>query len=129
MKKIADSAEEEAQVLAEVDKKTALKSVAELASGIVYTEPMKSSWRAPRFLINAPEDHHKAVRERHHILIEGDSPSTSSEDVPPCCVSPCCVSFAEMKLPKPVMLELRRRGIKLPTPIQTLNCIECKAYL
>jgi ATP-dependent RNA helicase DDX41 len=99
-------AEAEAHLLAEVEKKTALKSVAELASGVLYTEPMKSSWRAPRFLLDAPASHHDAVREQHHVLVEG-------EDVPP-----CCVSFAEMKLPKPIMRELKRRGIKRPTPIQ-----------
>lgn len=98
--------EEEAKVLAEVEKKTALKSVAELASGVVYTEPMKTTWRAPRFLLDAPAAHHAAVREKHHILVDGET------------VPPCCVSFAEMKLPKPVIRELRRRGIKRPTPIQ-----------
>lgn len=99
-------AEEEARLLAEVEKKTALKSVAELASGLVFTEPMKTSWKPPRYLRDAPDEHHAKLREQHHILIEGET------------VPPCCVSFAEMKLPRPIMRELKRRGIKLPTPIQ-----------
>lgn len=100
------AAEEEAGLLAEVEKKTALRSVAELASGVVYTQAMPSSWRPPTWLLEAPREHHDVVREKFHILADG-------EDVPP-----CCVSFAEMKLPKAVMRELRRRGIKRPTPIQ-----------
>lgn len=99
-------AEEEAQLLADVEKKTALKSVAELANGVVFTEPMGTSWRAPRYLCEAPAEHHTKVREQNHILVEGEN------------IPPCCISFAEMKFPKPILRELKRRGIKVPTPIQ-----------
>lgn len=98
--------EDEARVLAEVDQKTALKPVAEIASGVQYSEPLKRSWTAPLYLLKAAVQHHETVRQMNHILVAG-------EDIPP-----VCISFAEMKLPRPVLRELRRRGIKAPTPIQ-----------
>lgn len=98
--------EEEAHVLAELSRQPALKAAAELAHGVEYTEPMKTTWRPPRYLSSAPEAHHKEVRELHCILVEG-------EDLPP-----PCVSFREMKLPRTIMQELEKRGIKHPSPIQ-----------
>eukprot|EP00177_Eucheuma_denticulatum_P002851 GFKZ01005114.1.p1 GENE.GFKZ01005114.1~~GFKZ01005114.1.p1 ORF type:complete len:632 (-),score=77.01 GFKZ01005114.1:1150-3045(-) len=96
----------EAKVLEELAKQPALKSAAELAQNVVYTEPMKSTWRPPRYLLQAPESHHKEMRELHLILVEG-------EDVPP-----PCVSFREMKLPRAILGELETRQIKHPSPIQ-----------
>jgi ATP-dependent RNA helicase DDX41 len=99
-------AHEEAHVLAEISKRTALRPVAELATGTRYTEPIQTTWRAPRYLLKAPEEHHAAVREQNHILVKGEN------------IPPACITFAEMKFPKPIMRELKRRGIKVPTPIQ-----------
>lgn len=98
--------EEEAHVLAELARQPALKAVGELAQGVEYTEPMKTTWKAPQYLSSASEAHHQEIRELHHILIEG-------EDVPP-----PCVSFREMKLPRLILQELDKRGIKHPSPIQ-----------
>jgi ATP-dependent RNA helicase DDX41 len=99
-------AHEEAHVLAEISKRTALRPVAELATGTRYTEPMQTTWRPPRYLLKASEEHHAAVREQNHILVKGEN------------IPPTCISFAEMKFPKTIMRELKRRGIKVPTPIQ-----------
>lgn len=98
--------DEEAQLLAELARQPALKAVGELASGVVYTEPMKTSWTPPRYLRDAPASHHEEVRDVHRILVEG-------RDIPP-----PCVSFAEMKLPSSILSELTRLGIKHPSPIQ-----------
>lgn len=98
--------EQEAHVLAELARQPALKAAAELAHGVEYTEPMPSSWCAPRYLKRAKDEHHQKIRELHRILVEG-------EDIPP-----PCVMFSEMKLPHGVMAELKRRNINLPSPIQ-----------
>lgn len=98
--------EEEAKVLAELAKQPALKAAAELAQGVEYTEPMKTTWNPPRYLMEAPQAHHKKIRELHHILVEGEN------------IPPPCVSFREMKLPGAVCKELKQRNIKHPSPIQ-----------
>lgn len=98
--------EREAQVLAELNRQPALKSVAELARGVVYTDPMPSSWRPPRFLLRAGAEHHDKLRKNYRILVEGD-------DIPP-----PCISFREMKLPRSILAELAKRSIKRPSPIQ-----------
>lgn len=98
--------EREAQVLAELSRQPALKPAAELARGVVYTEPMSSSWRPPRYLLRAGPAHHDELRKNYRILVEG-------EDIPP-----PCISFREMKLPRAILAELARRSIKRPSPIQ-----------
>eukprot|EP00172_Hildenbrandia_rubra_P004353 Plantae.Rhodophyta-Hildenbrandia_rubra.ctg8617.p2 GENE.Plantae.Rhodophyta-Hildenbrandia_rubra.ctg8617~~Plantae.Rhodophyta-Hildenbrandia_rubra.ctg8617.p2 ORF type:complete len:625 (-),score=123.52 Plantae.Rhodophyta-Hildenbrandia_rubra.ctg8617:395-2269(-) len=98
--------EEEKQVLKQLDNQPALKTVGELAKNVKYTEPLKTSWRPPRWLEEAGEKHHRDVRELHKILVEGEK------------VPPPCVTFKEMKLPKILYEHLKRKGIKKPTPIQ-----------
>ncbi|KAI0565319.1 DEAD-box ATP-dependent RNA helicase 35 [Gracilaria domingensis] len=98
--------ESEAQVLAQLARQPALRTVAELAHGVEYTEPMTTSWEPPRYLRRAGEEHHKQMREFHRIMVEGEN------------VPPPCVSFREMKLPRPVLEELSQKGIKHPSPIQ-----------
>lgn len=100
------AAEQEREVIDEISKQPALKTVAELASGVVYTKPMPSSWRPPRYLIEAQPEIHDEIRNLFRILVEGDS------------VPPPCVSFKEMKLPPPILDELKYRSIEHPTPIQ-----------
>lgn len=99
-------AEQEKEVIDQLSKQKALKTVAELASGVVYSKPMPSSWRPPRYLENAPQAIHAELRDLFRILVEGDS------------IPPPCVSFKEMKLPPPVLDELETRSIQHPTPIQ-----------
>lgn len=98
--------EEEKELLDQLAQQPALKAVRELASGVIYTKPMRTSWAPPRYLVNAPEKEHDKVRNTYRILVEGNS------------VPPPCVSFAEMKLPRCVLHELAARQIKHPTPIQ-----------
>ncbi len=103
---IKSVAEQEKAVIDELSKQPALKTVAELASGVVYTNPMPSTWRPPRYLSRAPSEVHDEIRKLFRILVEGDS------------VPPPCVTFKEMKLPPPILDELEHRSIQHPTPIQ-----------
>ncbi|CAF4740994.1 unnamed protein product, partial [Rotaria magnacalcarata] len=36
--------------------------VAELAKGIEYTEPIRTSWRPPKAILRLPEERHQHIR-------------------------------------------------------------------
>ncbi|XP_058832428.1 ATP-dependent RNA helicase abstrakt [Topomyia yanbarensis] len=97
---------EEEKILESVAEKKALMGVAELAKGIQYEDPIKTSWKAPRYILARSDASHEQVRERLRILVEG-------ENVPP----PIC-TFREMKFPKPILVALEKRNIRKPSPIQ-----------
>lgn len=98
--------QEEAKILHSIQETRALRSVAELAKGVVYTTPLKTGWRPPRYICEAPESKHNRVRKKWHILTEGE------------IIPPPIKTFQEMKLPKPVIDALKKKGITHPTPIQ-----------
>lgn len=50
-------------------------------------------------------------RAKHHIIVELSIP----EDICP----PPIASFADMKVPTPILAYLKTKGIRVPTPIQT----------
>jgi ATP-dependent RNA helicase DDX41 len=115
LKKIAESKKisavekqlkEEEKILESVAGQKALMGVAELAKGIQYEDPIKTSWKPPRYILAKPDFVHEAVRQQLKILAEG-------EEIPP-----PCKTFKEMKFPRPIIVALERRGIKKPTPIQ-----------
>lgn len=115
LKKIADlkkvsavekQLKEEEKILESVAEKKALMGVAELAKGIQYEDPIKTSWKPPRYVLMRPDYVHETIRQRLKILAEG-------EDIPP-----PLKTFKDMKFPKPILIALSRRGIKKPTPIQ-----------
>eukprot|EP00771_Trimastix_marina_P003022 gnl/Trimastix_PCT/4203.p1 GENE.gnl/Trimastix_PCT/4203~~gnl/Trimastix_PCT/4203.p1 ORF type:complete len:624 (+),score=239.21 gnl/Trimastix_PCT/4203:39-1874(+) len=83
-----------------------LMSVLELAKGIVYTDPMKTSWTPPGYIRQMTEDDYQQIRNQYHILIEGT-------DIPP-----PILRFKDFKFPSPILDVLRAKGIKKPTPIQ-----------
>ncbi|KAH9524736.1 DEAD (Asp-Glu-Ala-Asp) box polypeptide 41 [Bulinus truncatus] len=97
---------EEEKILESVAEKTALMGVAELAKGIEYTEPIKTGWRPPRFVLAQPVVKWEKLRKKHHILVEG-------EDLPP-----PIKTFKAMKFPQPILDLLKKKGIVTPTPIQ-----------
>ncbi|ETN60487.1 ATP-dependent RNA helicase abstrakt [Anopheles darlingi] len=97
---------EEEKILESVAEKKALMGVAELAKGIQYEDPIKTSWTPPRYILAKSISRHEKIRENLRILTDG-------EDVPP----PLC-SFREMKLPKAILLAMAKRNIKKPSPIQ-----------
>ncbi|KPV76632.1 uncharacterized protein RHOBADRAFT_13015 [Rhodotorula graminis WP1] len=99
--------EEEAQILlAQEASRKQLAGAEELAKGIVYTERMHASWKAPHYILAKPQEEHDAVREKFHILVSGD-------DIPP-----PIPNFRDMKLPRPLLDYLKKKKIEAPTPIQ-----------
>jgi ATP-dependent RNA helicase DDX41 len=76
-KTVGEKAEEaDAEILAAIASRRKLASDLELAKGIQYTESLTTSWRAPRYIRERTQDQHTAIREKYHILVEG-------EDIPP----------------------------------------------
>uniref|UniRef100_A0A336MN12 RNA helicase n=1 Tax=Culicoides sonorensis TaxID=179676 RepID=A0A336MN12_CULSO len=115
LKKIAESKKisavekqlkEEEKILESVVEKKALMGVAELAKGIQYEDPIKTSWKPPRYIIARSAIKHESIRLKHRILAEGD-------DIPP-----PITTFKEMKFPKGILIGLEKKGIKKPSPIQ-----------
>jgi ATP-dependent RNA helicase DDX41 len=97
---------EEARILASVQETTGLMSVEELAKGVQYTEPMKTSWTAPRHVLAMPAARHLRVCKKHNIEIEGDDPT------------PPLKRFEDMKLSPALMKALKEKKIASPSPIQ-----------
>ena len=96
----------EEEILEIVAEKKALMGVSELAKGIQYSEPIKTSRRPPRYILAMPESLHEKIRNDLRILVEGD-------DIP----APLR-SFREMKLHEGIISGLKEKKIKKPTPIQ-----------
>lgn len=84
----------------------ALQSKEEIASGLKYFESLKSTWRPPKYISDQPESAHEAMRQKWHILVEGEK-----------CPPPI-KSFKEMKVPECILEALKEKGINRPTPIQ-----------
>ncbi|OSD02753.1 P-loop containing nucleoside triphosphate hydrolase protein [Trametes coccinea BRFM310] len=107
-KKTAAEKEEEqdAEILAAIAARRKLASDLELAKGVQYTEPLKSSWRPPRFVRERSEEENRRIREKYHIIVEG-------EDLPP-----PIENFTDMKVPEPLVKFLKSKRITKPTPIQ-----------
>jgi len=99
-------AEEERKILEAHAARRKLASDMELAKGISYTEPIKTSWRAPHFIRKRTEEESVALREKYHILADG-------KDVPP-----LIENFRDMKIPPCIIEYLLSKGIKTPTQIQ-----------
>jgi ATP-dependent RNA helicase DDX41 len=100
--------EEETRILREASQvqTNALQAASELALGVVYTEPMSSSWTVPRYILEQGEEVWQKVRKEWHIDVEG-------YDIPP-----PLRRFKDMKFPKPIIDALEEKNIKRPTPIQ-----------
>ncbi|KAG0759759.1 hypothetical protein G6F57_009899 [Rhizopus arrhizus] len=98
--------EEEKRIEEAQARHKALVSVQEAAAGKLYTEPMKSSWTPPRYIRELSEKEHQAIRDKYHILVEGE------DLVPP------IRHFKDMKFPQPVLDYLKEKKIDKPTPIQ-----------
>ncbi|OCF32706.1 ATP-dependent RNA helicase DDX41 [Kwoniella heveanensis CBS 569] len=100
-------AEKEAELLREMERaQKKLAGAQELAQGTTYTESLKTTWRAPHFIREMSEEEHQAVRDKYHIIVEGEN------------VPPPIPAFADMKVPRPILDYLRTKGIKKPSPIQ-----------
>lgn len=63
-------------------------------------------WRPPAYIRDRTEEQHQKLREKFHIICEG-------EDIPP-----PIEHFQDMKIPKPILDFLKANRIITPTPIQ-----------
>lgn len=98
--------EEEEKILQNISETRALMAVGELAKGVVYEHSIKTGWRPPRCILKRSEQQHDEIRQKWHILTEG-------EDLPP-----PIKTFKEMKFPQLLLDALKKKGISHPTPIQ-----------
>eukprot|EP01112_Ceratiomyxa_fruticulosa_P012156 TRINITY_DN3352_c2_g1_i1.p1 TRINITY_DN3352_c2_g1~~TRINITY_DN3352_c2_g1_i1.p1 ORF type:complete len:636 (-),score=158.51 TRINITY_DN3352_c2_g1_i1:55-1962(-) len=94
------------EILKEIENFVPLQSVKDRAKDIVYTKPLTSTWRAPRYALKRTEEENAKIREEYHIQTEGEN------------VPPPLKNFKEMKFPKSILTALKERGISKPTPIQ-----------
>ncbi|OBZ75748.1 DEAD-box ATP-dependent RNA helicase 35 [Grifola frondosa] len=103
----AEKAEEaDAEIMAAIASRRKLASDLELAKGVLYTESIKSSWRPPRFVRERSEEEHRRIREKYHIMVEGEN------------IPPPIENFTDMKVPEPLVKFLKSKRITIPTPIQ-----------
>ncbi|KAG8924687.1 hypothetical protein FRC00_004818 [Tulasnella sp. 408] len=100
------AAEEDEKILQAIASRRKLVSDLELAKGIQYSEAMKTSWRPPRFIRERTEEENDRIRQKYHIIVEGD-------DIPP-----PIPDFADMKIPEVLLKFFKKNGITQPTPIQ-----------
>ncbi|KAL0578431.1 hypothetical protein V5O48_003581 [Marasmius crinis-equi] len=98
--------EADEEILEAIKSRRKLASDLELARGIQYTDSLKSSWRPPKYIRDRTEEHHDKLREKYHILVEG-------QDIPP-----PIEHFSDMKIPESILEYLRSNRITTPTPIQ-----------
>lgn len=108
-KKISDvekQLKEEEKILESVQQQKALMAVSELAKGIQYEDPIKTSWKPPKYIMGMSEAKRNSIRKKLRILVEGED------------VAPPIRSFKEMKFHKGILNGLLAKGIKQPTPIQ-----------
>ena len=97
---------EEQKLLLALENRKKLMTDSELAKGVVYTDAIKTSWRPPRHIREMDEKACNAVREKWHIVVEGDM------------IPPPIKNFTDMRFPPPIIEQLRAKGISRPTPIQ-----------
>ena len=97
---------EEERILKTVAENTALMSAAELAKGIQYADPIKTSWKPPRRILAKSKDYHEKILQKYNILVEGETPP------------PALKTFQDMKLNRGILRGLSAKGITKPSPIQ-----------
>jgi len=98
--------QQEKEVIENLSDNKSLRSVREIAKGIIYTDPIQTGWKPPLRLRRMPLAKANELRRKWHIIVDGD-------DVPP-----PARDFRDLRLPEPMLRKLRERGIVQPTPIQ-----------
>jgi ATP-dependent RNA helicase DDX41 len=98
--------EADAEILEAIKSRRKLASDMELAKGIQYTEPLRTSWSPPQYIFQRTSEQNQKLRNKYHILVEGDNIPAPIEH------------FTDMKIPEPILAYLRSNRIVNPTPIQ-----------
>lgn len=106
LSKLEEIIKEEKELLESLEANKELKTVKELAHGVIYEKPMTTDWVAPSYIREIPEFIRQKTREEFHILVEGES------------IPPIVRRFKDLKLPRPILDVLKQKGIRRPTPIQ-----------
>ncbi|KAF5330114.1 hypothetical protein D9758_018138 [Tetrapyrgos nigripes] len=124
-RKAAEGREADEEILQAIKSRRKLASDMELARGIQYTESLKTSWRPPKYIRDMTHEEHQKVREKYHIIAEG-------EDIPPpiehfkashsltraFLYTNSYLYLQDMKIPELILEHFRSRRITAPTPIQ-----------
>ena len=97
---------EEALLLQSITEKRALMGVSELAKGVLYEDPIKTSWTPPRYVSSYAPEKLDRMRVKYRIAVEGEDPPSMIK------------TFEEMKFNKVILGALKAKGILKPTPIQ-----------
>lgn len=97
---------EEMKLLETVQAERALMAAAELAKGIRYEKPLRSGWRPAYHVRHRHESENEKIRKKHEVIVEGPN------------IPPLCLTFEDMKLPKVITKELKRRDIVEPNSFQ-----------
>lgn len=97
---------QEQEVIENLSDNKSLRSVREIAKGIIYAEPIQTGWKPPLRLRRMPLAKANELRRKWHIIVDGDE------------VPPPARDFRDLRLPEPMLRKLRERGIVQPTPIQ-----------
>ena len=74
--------------------------------GVVYTQNLHTGWKPPVRARRMSEEEGQAVRDRFHIIVEGDN------------LLPPLTDFSDMKFPGAILRQLAAKNISRPTPIQ-----------
>lgn len=98
--------EEEQQLLQSMTQDIPLQSVSNRAKGLVYTEPLKTSWKPPKGILERSEEFNESLRKKYKISVEGEN------------IPPPIERFEFFKFPKCILKHLESKGIHKPSPIQ-----------
>lgn len=99
-------AEEEEKILKAMTQDIPLQSIAQRAHGVVFTESVESTWKAPKWAVERGDDKNNEIRKRLMIDVDGEE------------VAPVLERFVDMKLPRAILEMLTSKNIVKPSPIQ-----------
>ncbi|CAD6341641.1 unnamed protein product [Miscanthus lutarioriparius] len=105
--------QQEKEVIENLSDNKSLRSVREIAKGIIYTEPIQTGWKPPLRLRHMPLAKANELRRKWHIIVDGD-------DVPP-----PARDFRDLRLPEPMLRKLRERVSSSPRPSRCRGCPLC----
>ena len=74
--------------------------------GITYSRSLSTGWKPPLKVRRQSEDQAQQLRDRFHIIVEGQH------------LLPPILDFKDMKFPPAVLRQLAAKNIMRPTPIQ-----------
>lgn len=108
---------EESRILREASQvqTNALQAANELAQGVSYKTPFRTTWKPPTYIMKQGPEKWNLIRKKWHILVE--STDKEESEIEADCPPPL-KSFQDMKLPPPILDALKEKNIQRPTPIQ-----------